>query len=141
MDGHTAWGAYPNGWTHSLGGLPQWMDTQPGGLTPMDGHTAYPLIIPNTSSLARNDPPSTRETVSLPALIRSESSSPGRGYGPWGRQCQPHSIIDPPTPPPHITRTIPRMPFSLWMTTLTSFGMKLLAVIGIPIPRLTVLKS
>ena len=53
-------------------------------------------------------------TVSLPALMRSGSSSPSNGYGP-----------------------MPSMPFSLCSTTSTPGGTKLETSVGMPMPRFT----
>ena len=58
-----------------------------------------PRIMPNESDESKNDAPGSTVTVSLPALIRSASSSPSYGYGP-----------------------MPRMPFSLCSVTVTSGG-------------------
>ena len=50
----------------------------------MEKHRAtYPLIIAKESSLEKNEAPGRTVTVSLPALIRSASSSPFLGNGPW----------------------------------------------------------
>ena len=73
-----------------------------------------PLIIPKDSAESKNDAPRRTVTVSLPALIRSASSSPSYGYGPT-----------------------PRMPFSDWSTSSTSSGTKLGTSVGNPMPRLT----
>jgi hypothetical protein len=66
----------------------------------MAASIAPPRIIPNDSDESKNDAPGNVVTVSLPALIRSGSSSPSTGYGPT-----------------------PRMPFSLCRTTVTPSGM------------------
>ncbi len=55
--------------------------------------------MPNESAESKNDAPASTVTVSLPALIKSASSSPSNGYGP-----------------------IPKMPFSLCNVTVTSGG-------------------
>ena len=56
-----------------------------------------PRIMPNDVAESKNDAPGSTVTVSLPALIRSGSSSPSNGYGP-----------------------MPRIPFSLCSTTVIS---------------------
>ena len=61
---------------------------------------------------------SLRSLTCLPALIQSASASPLAGKGP-----------------------IPISPFSLWSSMLTPSGRKLLAMVGIPIPRLTYIPS
>mmetsp|Transcript_31031 Transcript_31031/g.81260 ORF Transcript_31031/g.81260 Transcript_31031/m.81260 type:complete len:218 (-) Transcript_31031:788-1441(-) len=73
-----------------------------------------PRIIPKLSSEEKKAPPGTTVTVSFPALIRSASSLPLAGNGPS-----------------------PRMPFSDCSVTVIPSGIKLLASMGIPIPRLT----
>ena len=60
----------------------------------------YPLIIEKDSALDKYDAPGKTVTVSLPAFIRSASTSLSCGYGPR-----------------------PRIPFSLWKVTAIFFGM------------------
>lgn len=43
----------------------------------------YPRIIANDSALEKNAPPGNRVTVSLPAFIKSASTSFSSGYGPY----------------------------------------------------------
>jgi len=43
----------------------------------------HPRIIEKDSSLVKREDPGIRVTVSLPALMRSGSSKPLSGYGPW----------------------------------------------------------
>jgi hypothetical protein len=59
-----------------------------------------PRIIANESADEKNDAPALIVTSSLPALIRSGSTSASVGYGP-----------------------MPRIPFSDWSTTSISGGM------------------
>ena len=61
--------------------------------------TLPPRIIPNEVAESKNEAPLRRVTVSLPALMRSGSSSPSKGYAPT-----------------------PRMPFSDCRTISTSSG-------------------
>lgn len=65
------------------------------------------------SSLLKNEAPGRTVTVSLPAFIKSASISDSAGNGPS-----------------------PKIPFSDCKVTLIPFGMKLLASIGMPIPKL-----
>ena len=58
-----------------------------------------PRIMPKESALEKYEVPGSSVTVSLPALMRSASSSPSQGYGPT-----------------------PSMPFSDWKITGTSSG-------------------
>jgi hypothetical protein len=76
------------------------------------------LIIPKLSWLPNVDAPLINVTVSLPALIRSGSSSPGLGYLP-----------------------IPRIPFSDSSIISVPSGRNAGAARGMPIPRLTYMPS
>ena len=51
-------------------------------LTALQLCISYPLIIAKDSSLEKYEDPGTTVTVSFPALIKSGSSSPGRGNLP-----------------------------------------------------------
>ena len=48
----------------------------------------------NDSELEKNAPPDKRVTVSLPALIRSASTSFSSGYGPFSSYDNSHKYID-----------------------------------------------
>ena len=73
-----------------------------------------PRIIPKLVDEPKKLAPGRTVTVSLPALIRSASSSASVGYGPT-----------------------PRMPFSECRTTSRPAGMCPGTSVGIPMPRLT----
>src|SRR5690606_12045835 len=77
-----------------------------------------PRIMPKDSAESKNDAPGRTVTVSLPALIRSASSSSSRGEGPT-----------------------PRMPFSDCSTTSTPGGRWFEIGVGRPMPRLTYVPS
>ena len=73
-----------------------------------------PRIMAKESALEKYEVPGISVTVSLPALMRSASTSFSRGYGPT-----------------------PNMPFSLCRTTSMPGGTWLATSVGMPMPRLT----
>ena len=73
-----------------------------------------PRTIANESALLKYDVPGSSVTVSLPALIRSASTSASRGYGPT-----------------------PSMPFSECSVISTPGGTQLATSVGMPMPRFT----
>ena len=72
----------------------------------------------NESELEKMLEPGSVVTVSFPALIKSASTASRAGYGP-----------------------MPSSPFSLCSSIFMPAGMKLLASVGMPMPRLTYMPS
>mmetsp|Transcript_35260 Transcript_35260/g.84043 ORF Transcript_35260/g.84043 Transcript_35260/m.84043 type:complete len:217 (+) Transcript_35260:120-770(+) len=80
--------------------------------------TARPRIMPNDSEEEKMEEPGIMVTVSLPALMRSASTSSAEGYGP-----------------------MPSKPFSLCSSMRMPGARKLDASVGMPMPRFTYMPS